>query len=107
LIRRLTELASVRPRILLIIGYPERDAEVVKRFIHPLASRWRVIRVSLSSTGEGAITLPAGTALEELAGRIQNARLGLNTALGSQVSGWRKMGATIDTQHAVLLRSSH
>jgi hypothetical protein len=28
LLRRSTELASVRPRILLIIGYSERDAEV-------------------------------------------------------------------------------
>ena len=70
LLRRLTELASVRPRILLIIGYSERDAEVVKRLIHPFASRWRVIRVSLSATGEGAITLPAGTALEELASQL-------------------------------------
>jgi len=63
LLRRLTELASVRPRILLIIGYSERDAEVVKRLIHPFASRWRVMRLSLSATGEGAITLPAGTAI--------------------------------------------
>jgi hypothetical protein len=70
LLQRLTELASVRPRILLIIGYSERDAEVVKRLIHPLANRWRVIRVGLSATGEGAITIPAGTALEELASQL-------------------------------------
>jgi hypothetical protein len=54
LLRRLTELASVRPLILLIIGYSERDAEVVKRLIHRLVSRWRLLGVSLSATGEGA-----------------------------------------------------
>ena len=70
LLEHLTALASVRPRVLLIIGYSEKDAGVVQKLIAPLASRWRVFRVSPSATGEGAIELPAGEALEQLADQL-------------------------------------
>jgi hypothetical protein len=70
LIARLTNLARVRPRVLLIVGYSERDAAVVHQIIAPLASQWRVFRVSPTALGEGAIKLPAGQALEALAEQL-------------------------------------
>jgi hypothetical protein len=70
LLQRLNALASTRPRVLLILGYSERDAEIVKQLIRPFANRWRVIRISPAAVGEGAITLPAATALEELANQL-------------------------------------
>ncbi len=66
LLQRLTDLARVRPRVLLIVGYSERDAAVVKQIVAPLAAQWRVFKISPAATGEGAIKLPAGRALEEL-----------------------------------------
>ena len=60
-------LATERPRTLLIIGYSERDEVVVQRLIKPLADRWRVFRVSPNAVGEGAVRLNAGEALSELA----------------------------------------
>lgn len=70
ILARLAALAVVRPRVLLIVGYSERDAEVVKQLIQPLANRWRVLRISPSATGEGAIPIPAAAALEELAAQL-------------------------------------
>lgn len=70
LLERLTNLARVRPRVLLIVGYSERDASVVKQIIAPLATHWRVFRISPAATGEGAIKLPAGEALELLAEQL-------------------------------------
>ena len=57
LLNRLASLASVRPRVLVIIGYAERDAAINKRLITPLANRWRVFRINPSAVGEGAIKL--------------------------------------------------
>ena len=68
---RLKALASVRPRILVIIGYSENDAVVAKKLIEPLANHWRVFRVNPSATGEGAIKLPAAEALEQLAEQLE------------------------------------
>ncbi len=65
--KRLTTLATIRPRVLLIIGYAESDAVVAQELIAPLTSRWRVFRVNPSATGEGAVGLPATDALELLA----------------------------------------
>ena len=67
---RLTALATVRPRVLVIVGYAENDALVAQTLIAPLASRWRVFRVNPSATGEGAIKLPATEALEQLADQL-------------------------------------
>ena len=55
-----TALARQRPRTLVIVGYSERDEVVVQRLITPLASQWRVFRISLNAAGEGAIPLSAG-----------------------------------------------
>ena len=70
IVQRLTNLARLRPRVLLIIGYSERDASVVDQIITPLAIRWRVFRVSPSAQGEGAIKLSAGEALQDLAQQL-------------------------------------
>src|SRR5262249_1914913 len=60
IVTEINTLAAERPRVLLIVGYSERDETVVKRLIRPLAERWRVYRVSPSATGEGAVRLSAG-----------------------------------------------
>lgn len=70
LLERLTALATVRPRVLVIIGYAENDAVVAQKIIAPLASRWRVFRVNPSATDEGAIKLSATEALEQLAEQL-------------------------------------
>jgi len=67
---RLTALATVRPRVLVIVGYSEKDAVVAQTLIAPLANRWRVFRINPSATGEGAIKLPATEALEQLADQL-------------------------------------
>jgi hypothetical protein len=90
LVEQLSNLASVRPRILLIIGYSERDAAVVQQLIEPLANRWRVFRVSPSATGEGAIHLPAGEALERLAEQL---------ATTPDIPGWSIV--TFDNQRGI------
>lgn len=49
---------SNRPRTLMVIGYSGSDEAVVDLLLAPLASRWPVVRIGPSATGEGAI--PAG-----------------------------------------------
>jgi hypothetical protein len=63
----LESLARERPRVLLIVGYSERDDIVVRRLVDPLAARWRVFRLSPGATGEGAIQLAAHVGLVEIA----------------------------------------
>ena len=70
IVQRVTELAEVRPRVLLIVGYSERDETVVERLIAPLLEKWRVFRISPSAAGEGAIQLDAGMALTALAAEL-------------------------------------
>jgi hypothetical protein len=67
IIARVTELARARPRVLLVVGYSERDETIVKRLIAPLSRRWRVYRISPIATNEGAIRMDAGAALGILA----------------------------------------
>lgn len=67
IVRKVAEYARVRPRVLLIVGYSERDETVVKRLIEPLEKQWRVYRISPSASGEGAIQVDAGEALATLA----------------------------------------
>jgi hypothetical protein len=68
----LESLARERPRVLLIVGYSERDDIVVRRLVDPLAARWRVFRLSPGATGEGAIQLPAHVGLVEIADALCN-----------------------------------
>jgi hypothetical protein len=63
----LESLALERPRVLLIVGYSSRDDTVVRRLVGPLATRWRVFRLSPSAAGEGAIQLTASEALVRIA----------------------------------------
>jgi hypothetical protein len=62
-----TALARERPRALVIVGYSERDDVVVQRLISPLASQWRVFRISPSAAGEGAIAVSAPDAVGKIA----------------------------------------
>jgi hypothetical protein len=63
LLSRVNGLARLRPPILLVIGYSERDEEVVQKLIGPLEKRWRVIRIGPSAAGVTDIPLVAGKAL--------------------------------------------
>ena len=63
----LEQLAMERPRVLLIVGYSGRDDAVIRRLVEPLATRWRVFRLSPNATGEGAIQLTATDGLTRLA----------------------------------------
>jgi hypothetical protein len=69
----------VRPRVLLIVGYSERDERIVQDLIAPLERRWRVVRIGPSATGEFAIPLPADEALPRLLERL---------ALPPEAPGW-------------------
>src|SRR5581483_9447227 len=70
LINHVTTLVNVRPRVLVIVGYAERDEAVVRKLIRPLANRWRVFRIGPTATGEGAVTLAATQALEVIADEL-------------------------------------
>ena len=63
----LNSLAAERPRVLLIVGYSDHDGVVVRRLVAPLATRWRVYRLSPRAAGEGAIRLEARKGLIQLA----------------------------------------
>jgi hypothetical protein len=66
LVAHVSSLAAERPRVLVIVGYSESDEVMVQRLIRPLESRWRVVRVGPSTSGEWGIPLPADDALSEL-----------------------------------------
>ena len=70
IVRKVSGLAEARPRVLLIVGYSERDETVVERLIAPMCQQWRVYRISPGATGEGAIRMDAGIALERLANEL-------------------------------------
>jgi hypothetical protein len=65
-IRELQKRTSKHPRVLLIVGYSERDEEVVKRLIRPSEERWHVIRISPNADGEGSLSLSASEALSQI-----------------------------------------
>lgn len=76
---QLRGLAGVRPRVLLIVGYSERDERIVQDLIAPLERRWRVVRIGPSASGELDIPLPADEALPRLLERL---------ALPPEAPGW-------------------
>ena len=67
IVEDLNSLADERPRVLLIIGYSDQDSAIVRRLVEPLATRWRVFRLSPCAVGEGAIRLAASEGLIRLA----------------------------------------
>ncbi|HZR20684.1 MAG TPA: hypothetical protein VFE51_25615 [Verrucomicrobiae bacterium] len=76
---QLQSLATERPRVLLIVGYSERDEEVVNKIVRPLENRWRVIRIGPAATGEGTIQGSAAEIVPELV-RVMN--------LPTEIPGW-------------------
>ena len=66
LVQEIHDMAKSRPRCLLIIGYSERDENVVERLIQPLSDRWRVIRIGPGVQGELGIPVTAEQALPQL-----------------------------------------
>ena len=72
-VNHLNELVAERPRVLLIVGYSERDDVIIKRLIQPLENRWRVFRIGPDAVGEGAIRLSAQEALWQLAEKLSPA----------------------------------
>lgn len=85
---RIAALVNERPRTLLIVGYSERDDAVVERLLRPLASQWRVFRVSPNASGEGAVRLAAQDALDALV-----------SGLCQQHNGWEYI--TFDNQRGL------
>jgi hypothetical protein len=76
---QLQSLAMERPRVLLIVGYSERDEEVVNKIVRPLENRWRVIRIGPAATGKGTIQGSAAEIIPELV-RVMN--------LPMEIPGW-------------------
>lgn len=81
-------LAIEHPRVLLIVGYSERDEEVVAKLIGPLADRWRVVRIGPDATDELSIALPADEALPALVRMV---------CPSPEVPGWEYVN--FDNQH--------
>lgn len=75
----LRALADERPRVLLIIGYSERDEGIVRQLIGPLGERWRVIRIGPSAINELDLPLSAAEALPLLVEGLD---------LGDELPGW-------------------
>jgi hypothetical protein len=66
----LSASAAARPHVLLIVGYSERDDEIVRKLIAPISVQWRIYRIGPDASGEGSISLDAGVALEEIANEL-------------------------------------
>lgn len=76
---RLARMVHERPRVLLVVGYSERDEHVVAEIVEPLESRWKVIRIAPEARGELAIPLPAEAVLPALRDQMK---------LGAEVPGF-------------------
>ncbi len=75
IMERVKELDDAGPHLLLIVGYSERDKEVVARLTRPLSTQWPVVYVSPHSpsvTGEDiAIAAGVSIALPELVAKMK------------------------------------
>lgn len=69
---RINELSD-RPRTLVVVGYSGSDEAVVEQLLAPLSSRWPVVRIGPSATGDGALTAAADIALAEIVARLGEA----------------------------------
>ncbi len=63
---RIESFVRERPRVLLVIGYSERDDVIVRKLVKPLDNRWRVIRIGPQATGEHSIKMSAQDALTRI-----------------------------------------
>ena len=80
ILANLSECRDAQPHVLLIVGYSERDAAIVKKLIVPYSLQWKIYRIGPNVSGEGSIRLDAGVALDAIA----------NDLLPQQeYSGWR------------------
>lgn len=70
IIQEISKIAKDHPRILLIIGYSEKDEVIVSKIINPLSNQWRVIRIDPHTTDESSIRLTAQEALCKLSAYI-------------------------------------
>ncbi|MEC0271565.1 nSTAND3 domain-containing NTPase [Peribacillus frigoritolerans] len=62
----INQLATERPRTLIIVGYSENDAKIVEELITPFENRWKVYRVSPFSSRKDVIHLTANEFFERL-----------------------------------------
>lgn len=72
LLDHISAMVQERPRILVVIGYGERDEYIIEQIVKPLEARWQVIRFSPSARGPGAICPSANfsAVIPELANRL-------------------------------------
>jgi hypothetical protein len=76
---RLARMIRERPRVLLVVGYSERDEHVVTEIVKPLENRWKVIRIAPDARGELTIPFPAEAVLPALRDQLM---------LGAEVPGF-------------------
>jgi hypothetical protein len=88
IIQEISIIAKDYPRILLIIGYSEKDEAIVSKIINPLSDQWRVIRIDPHTTDESSIRLTAQEALCKLSTYIN---------ITPEVPGWEYIN--FDNQH--------
>ena len=65
--RALEALTVSHARVLLVVGYSERDRVVVDELITPLDNQWRSVRIGPTATGSNDVPGLAGSVLKALA----------------------------------------
>jgi hypothetical protein len=71
LLARLEAMATERPRVLVVVGYSERDEQVVRELIAPLEDRWKVIRIGPDATAPSSLRGSAEVVLPQLRDAIE------------------------------------
>ncbi len=66
LVQQVRAMLQDRPRVLMIVGYSESDADVVRLLIDPTGTRWPVVRIGPGASGPLAVAAPADRALPDL-----------------------------------------
>lgn len=89
-LQEIGSLAKDYPRVLLIIGYSEKDEEVFSKLIQPLSDHWRIIRIGPNAINELDIPLSAQEAFPILYRELN---------LGLEVPGWEYV--SFDNQHDI------
>ena len=64
IVSKLLAMAKQNPRTLLVIGYSERDEEIVRRIVKPLEARWSVIRIGPTAKGDGSVACGTEEAID-------------------------------------------
>ena len=73
LLARLKRMASERPRVLMVVGYSERDEQVVSEIIAPLEERWKVVRIGVDAATHPSLKGKAEEVLPKLRDAIEPA----------------------------------